>query len=264
MTVTATKQTPGPGLRQTSRVPLARLCRVELRKSWDTRAGFWLLVAIGVITVALVVLFLVFGDGIDMTWENFLSATALPQNILLPVLGVLLATSEWSQRTGLVTFTLEPNRWRIAVAKIVASVVLGLAAVLLALAASALATAVGGAFYDDGGAWDLSIGDFGDIVVAQLIAVLQGVAFGMLIMNTAAAIVALFAVPLAWSILVNVVSALHDVRDWLDLQTTNTPLFEHTMNSDAWAKLGTSAAFWVLLPLVLGTIRLLRREVKSA
>lgn len=263
--MTATTNPPSPvSDQQVSRVPLARLCRVELRKSRDTRAGFWLLVAIAVITTALVVLFLIFGDGIDMTWENFLSATAFPQNVLLPVLGVLLATSEWSQRTGLVTFTLEPNRWRIAVAKIVASVVLGLAAVLLALAVSALATVVGGAFYDDGGAWDLSFGDFGDIVTAQLIAVLQGIAFGMLIMNTAASIVALFAVPLAWSILVNLVSALHGLRDWLDISTATEPLFEHTMTSQAWAQLGTSVAFWVLLPLVLGTWRLLRREVKSA
>ena len=265
MTATATNPlTTDPDPRQVARVPLSRLCRVELRKSWDTRAGLWLLIGIGGITAAVVVIFLLVADARDTTLDNFLGATTLPQNILLPVLGVLLVTSEWSQRTGLVTFTLEPNRPRIAVAKVVATLVLAFAAVLLALAVSALATALAAVFFDAGGIWNLSGGDFGDIVVAQLIAVLQGVAFGMLIMNSAAAIVALFALPLAWTSLVNLVTALHDLRDWLDLQTTNIALFEHTMDAEAWAKLGVSVAVWVLLPLVLGTIRLLRREVKSA
>ena len=44
-----TETLPRPGeldLGDTRRVPFARLVRVELRKSHDTRAGFWLLVAI--------------------------------------------------------------------------------------------------------------------------------------------------------------------------------------------------------------------------
>ena len=39
--------------------------------------------------------------------------------ILLPVLGILLVTSEWSQRTAMVTFTLEPSRSRVIAAKFV-------------------------------------------------------------------------------------------------------------------------------------------------
>ena len=40
-------------------VPFSRVLRVELRKLVDTRAGFWLLAAIGIITIAVVVVFLV-------------------------------------------------------------------------------------------------------------------------------------------------------------------------------------------------------------
>ena len=41
--------TPDPSV---AAVPFSRLLRVELRKMVDTRAGFWLLVAIGILTVA--------------------------------------------------------------------------------------------------------------------------------------------------------------------------------------------------------------------
>jgi len=39
--------------------------------------------------------------------------SVLPQSWLLPVLGIMAVTSEWTQRTGLVTHTLEPRRSRI-------------------------------------------------------------------------------------------------------------------------------------------------------
>ena len=46
----------------------------------------------------------------------------------LPILIIMLVTSEASQRNGLVTFTLEPRRSRVVVAKFIAGVALGGAA----------------------------------------------------------------------------------------------------------------------------------------
>ena len=108
-------------------VPFSRLLRVELRKLVDTRAGFWLLTSIGAITAVVVVVFLLAADPDQLTFINFVGATATPQSLLLPVLGILAVTAEWSQRTGLVTFTLEPNRARTAVAKLTAVVLIGAA-----------------------------------------------------------------------------------------------------------------------------------------
>ena len=45
--------------------------------------------------------------------------------MLLPILGIMAATAEWTQRTGLVTFTLEPRRGRVVLAKALAALVLG-------------------------------------------------------------------------------------------------------------------------------------------
>ena len=60
--MSAAALTPGaPGMIDISgsaKVPFSRLVRVELRKMADTRAGFWLLTSIALITAAILVIFL--------------------------------------------------------------------------------------------------------------------------------------------------------------------------------------------------------------
>lgn len=263
-TTTLTGATAGPALRETTRVPLSRLVRVELRKLTDTRAGFWLLAGIGLVTAAVIAIYMFSVDAAELTFSNFVNATYLPQAVLLPVLGILAVTSEWGQRTALVTFTLEPHRGRIVVAKLVATLALGAAAVVVALGLAAVANVVAAGALGGDGSWTFGAEGARDVFVNQLISVLQGLAFGMLIMNSAAAIVAYFALPTAWGILTSTVQWFADVGRWVDLNTTSTPLVSHQMDGDAWLRLGVSVGIWVLLPLVLGVLRLLRREVKSA
>src|SRR5690242_21257898 len=93
-----------------ARPSLGRLVAVELRKMVNTRAGFWLQVAMVALTVAVVVARMLVGDASHHTFQAVLDAGLQPSAILLPVLGILLVTSEWSQRTGLITFTLVPVR----------------------------------------------------------------------------------------------------------------------------------------------------------
>ena len=66
------------------------------------------------------------GDETDHSFRELLSAAVQPAAILLPVAGILLVTQEWSQRTGLITFALVPDRRRVVAAKLGAGVVLGL------------------------------------------------------------------------------------------------------------------------------------------
>lgn len=245
-------------------VPLRRLVLVELRKSLDTRAGRWLVAAIVAITAGVVTVFLFAADPADLTYENFVNATATPQSLLLPILGILTVTSEWGQRTGLVTFTLEPHRGRVAVAKLLAVLVLGALAVVAALLLAALGNVLGVALQDGSGSWAFGGSGVRDVFVVQLLGVLQGLALGMLIMNAAGAIVTYFAVPIVWGILTSFVDWFRRVGEWVDLNTTSMPLISHEISGDGWARLGVSTAIWVLLPLALGWLRLLRRELKSA
>ena len=103
---------------------LGRLTLVELRKMADTRAGFWLLVVTALLTIVTAVIAgLTFGDT-DKTLLNMMAVTVQPASILMPVVGILLVTSEWSQRTAMVTFALVPERGRVLMAKLLAGVVL--------------------------------------------------------------------------------------------------------------------------------------------
>ena len=74
----------------------------------------------------------------ERTFSNYMGVTATPQGFLLPVLGILLVTQEWGQRTAMVTFTLEPHRGKVMGAKVLAALAFGMLAVLLALVLAAL------------------------------------------------------------------------------------------------------------------------------
>jgi ABC-2 type transport system permease protein len=242
-------------------VPFLRLVRVELRKMLDTRAGRWLLITIGVVIAgALVIMFVT--DGGEHPYGDYLQATTMPMAILLPLVGILAVTSEWSQRTALVTFTLEARRLRVAWAKVVAALAVGVAAVALSLALGTAAHASAIAFRGIEGDWTMSGLALAGAAGYVLLGVAQGLGFGMLLRNTPAAIVVYFVLPTAWSILGSMVSWVEDAARWLDLNRTMNPLFTGSLTGEQWAQLGTSVAVWVLLPLALGMWRLTRAEVK--
>ena len=115
---------------------------MELRKLVDTRAGRWLLITIGLVAAAIVTLQLIYADDADQTFPNFFVPSLLPVGVLLPVLGILSITSEWSQRTALTTYALVPRRERVVAAKLVAVVLAALASVLASLAVAAVGTLV--------------------------------------------------------------------------------------------------------------------------
>ena len=251
----------GDGGRTVERVSLARLTRVELRKLADTRSGLWLLISIGLAAAAAAAILLAAAPAEEQTFEGLLTFGLLPASVLLPVLGILSMTSEWSQRTALTTFTLTPARGRVVAAKLLAAVLTAIAATVaaaaLAAAANLIAIGIGG-----DGSWHLSADHAGRLVLGQIVYVLMGSAFGALLMNSPLAIVLYFAIPTVWSVLGQMVGWLKDAAGWLDLNVTSVPLMEAgTMSGGEWARFAASCAVWVLLPLVAGTVRVLRREV---
>jgi uncharacterized integral membrane protein len=101
-------------------IPLKTLVSVELRKMTDTRAGLWLLIGVGAIVALVLGIAVATGDAGTREFTNLVALAQLPLGILLPVLGVLAATSEWSQRTVLTTFSLVPSRSSVISAKVLA------------------------------------------------------------------------------------------------------------------------------------------------
>jgi ABC-2 type transport system permease protein len=239
-----------------TRPPMQRLTTVELRKMIDTRAGFWLLLLVGLSAVALVVLVLAVGNAEDQTMKSLFSGAIQVISILLPIVGLLLVTSEWSQRTALTTFTLVPERSRVVVAKLLASSALAVVAVLVCLAAAAAGNLIAG------GSWNFELSDLGTGALYEVISMLGALALGLLLMHSALAIVTYFVLPTVVGIVVEVVSALREPSEWFDPSKTTTPLAENSMAGDDWAKLGVTVAIWVGIPLVLGLLRLQRHELK--
>jgi ABC-2 type transport system permease protein len=239
---------------------MLQLVRVELRKSYDTRAGRWLLVTIGLAALAVVAIEL-FVEDAPKNFADYFSFTQLPVGILLPVLGILLVTSEWSQRTAMTTFTLVPRRSRVLTAKLLAATLLAVLGVVASVAAAALATVLTPVFTDTAMNWHTTGAQVGEVVLVQVISVLVGVGFGMLLLSSPLAIVLYFVLPTVFTILVNLVSALTWVRDWLDLSTTTMPMYEGDLDAQGWVQVGTSVALWLVLPTVVGWLRIRRAEI---
>ncbi len=241
-------------------IPMARLVRVETRKMADTRSGRWLLIGLAAITLAIVTIYYVTAEPAERTFLHFMGATLGPQGFLLPVLGILLITSEWSQRTGLVSFTLVPLRGRVLMAKVTAGMLAGIAAIALSVALAALATVVGGA--PDGFA-HFGPDELGKFGILQITGIVQGLAFGLLFLSSAPAIVSYFVFPTALNILGTLWTPLHDIQPWIDLWASQAPLFTAAdLSGTAWAQIGTSNLIWVVLPFAVGLVRVLRAEVK--
>jgi ABC-2 type transport system permease protein len=243
-----------------TRPGLGRLVAVELRKMVNTRAGFWLQIAMVAITVLVVIARSVTGDAADHTFASVLSLGLQPAAVLLPVVGILLVTSEWSQRTGMITFALVPVRSRILVAKLIGSLVLALAMLVMSVAVVAAGVLVASPGVD--GTWSDAVTLIGQSAIFLTSGVVVGVAFGAILLASAPAIVALFALPITWTAVASL-SFFADAAPWLDTRLALAPLHEEVMSSTQWAQAGTALALWMLLPLLIGIWRITRREIAA-
>lgn len=235
-----------------------RLTAVELRKMVDTRAGFWLLLSIFGLTVAALVTAYFAGSADDHTFKNMFVLAVFPSALLLPVVGILLVSSEWAHRTTLITFTLVPRRARVLAAKVGAGGVLASIALVIALGLAALGAAI--AQPDVDGIWSISAQLFGQVTLYVIASMLMGVGFGVALLSSPVAIVLYFLMPMG-AIAVSAIPWFDGVVPWLDWWSSVSILADRTLSSTEWAHAGTSLAAWVLLPLVVGLWRITRSEV---
>jgi ABC-2 type transport system permease protein len=237
---------------------LARLTRVELRKMVDTRSGFWLQLAVAALTVLAVVITVLAGHESDKNLIQILSNALQPAGILLPVVGILLVSSEWSQRTALVSFALVPGRPRLIVAKVLAGVVLALVATAVALVIALLGTATVSTSAPH--VWSLPIGILLQDIVYVVTAMIIGIGFGAALQSSAPGIVLYFALPVAFAALGSI-HALKGVIDWINTAEALEPLTTEVMSGHQWAQGLVALALWIGLPFTVGMWRLTRRDV---
>jgi hypothetical protein len=265
--VPPTAATGAAPVREAARpIPTTRLVRVELRKMFDTRSGFWLLVSIGVLSVVAAGSVLVVAPDSDITYETFTRATGFPMSVILPVIAILAVTSEWSQRSGLSTFTLVPNRGRVIGAKAVATLLVGVGSMVVAFAAGAVANLAGSALAGVDTVWNVPLSTAPQIVLGNLVGMAVGFTLGVVLRNSAAAIVGYFVVSLVMPgillLLAQVRAWFEDLQPWVDWNETQVVLFEGGTNTgEEWAMLVSTTMIWVVLPLLAGLLSLRRSEV---
>ncbi|MUN37792.1 ABC transporter permease [Actinomadura litoris] len=254
--------TAATALLELARPSLARLTAVELRKTVDTRAGRWLLVLIGVAALAMVPVVLFAAPKDERGVPEMFVASQTGVALLLPVLGILSVTSEWSQRTALATFALVPGRGRVLAAKLLGGVALGVAFACAGVLLSFAGRAAGAVLGRSSGSWTMPMSLLGTALLLAAIWVSMGVAFGTLLMNTPLAIVMFFLLPTLWSTLGEMVAKLRGPAGWLDTNKTLIALLDPDVSGGAWARVATSVTVWLAIPLAIGMLRLTRREVK--
>jgi ABC-2 type transport system permease protein len=252
----------------TPHVTMARLAKVEVRKALDTRAGRWFVIGILALVVVIEVIYAFAAHDTDKNLQDFIPIPGGVLGYFLPIIIIMLVTSESSQRNGLVTFTLEPKRSRVVLAKFIAGILLAAAVLVIAFLLAVLGTLLGAA---TGGAAEWSVDAnlvLNGFILSNLIGVFIGFAIGMLIMNTAGAIVGYFVysliLPIAVAILGGLSSTFEDIAPWFEFNTAQSPLFQgdYTPTGEQWAQIATSGIIWLIIPLALGIWRLLRIEFK--
>jgi len=251
---------------ETPRVPLSRVVRVELRKMFDTRSGFWLMASIVIAGLAATIATVAFAPDEDLTYYTFAKAVGFPMTVVLPIIAILAITGEWSQRTGLTTFTLVPHRTLVVRAKTISSVAVAVASMLFAFVIGAVGNLVGTAIADTPLVWDVSVAEGVNIVLGNLLCLLTGTMLGMLIRSSAGALVAYFVYSLLLPSVSGVLAAsqdwFRDLQPWVDLNFAQGALFTGSLTGEQWANVGVTVVTWLVLPAAVGLRLVMRSEVK--
>jgi ABC-2 type transport system permease protein len=248
-------------------IPTTRLVKIELRKMLNTRSGFWMLVSIGVLSVIATGAVLIFAPQSEIAYGNFVAAISLPMSVILPMIAILGVTSEWSQRSGLTTFTLVPSRGRVIGAKAFATFAVGVVSMAVAFAVGAVGNLLGSTIMGLDTVWDVSLAAAAQILLGDLVGMAIGFTLGVVLRHSAAAIVGYFVVSLVLpgilALLAQVRPWFTDLQPWIDWNYTQVALFENaTDTAREWAMLASTTSIWIALPLGIGLLFLRRSEVK--
>jgi ABC-2 type transport system permease protein len=250
------------------RVPLTRVTQVELRKMFNTRSGFWLIASIAISAVLATGGVILWAADNQLTYSTFATAIRFPVVIILPLIAILAVTSEWSQRTGLTTFTLIPHRSRIITAKAVSAILIAVAAMVLTFVVGALGNLLSAAVTGTTLVWDVTLTQCLYYVLGMILSLLTGFMLGVLIRSSTGAIVAYFiltfAVPTIFGLLSESQRWFHDLQPWIDIQFAQSGLFvfDQALTGEQWANIAVTGITWLLIPLAIGLGFVMRAEVK--
>ena len=251
-----------------ARIPLRRIVAVELRKSFDTSAGLWLVASVGLVSVLTSGAVIAWAADDQLTYSTFATAIRFPVVVILPLIAILSVTSEWGQRTGLTTFTLVPHRSRIIAAKAISSVSIAVAAMVVTFAVGAAGNLTSAAVTGTALVWDVTGTQCLYYVLGMILSLLIGFMLGVLIRSSTGAIVAYFVLtfvlPTISGLLAESQPWFRDLQPWIDFQFAQTGLFvfDQALTAEQWSHIAVAGLSWLLVPLAIGLGFVMRAEVK--
>lgn len=238
---------------------MTRLLAVETRKLLDTRsAKIMTLVLIALTVAAIVARGVVSGPRL----HTLVGTAGIGFGTLLPVLGILSVTGEWSHRTALTTFALEPRRLRVLVAKCLPPLIAAVAASVFAVLVAVPVTAVVAAVRDVPATWEVAPVALLGWAAANVLVVGMGLAVGMLLLNAPAAIVICLSTPLLGNLVSGLGATGELVAEWVDLNHATTPLMAGDLTGGDAARLAVSVLLWIVVPMTIGVVRVIRKDVR--
>jgi ABC-2 type transport system permease protein len=141
-----------------------------------------------------------------------------------------------------------------------------IAAMVVAFPLGALGNVVGAAVHDTPSVWDQGPSDVLYCALANALLTMVGFMLGVLIRTSAGAIVAYFVygfvAPTLLTFLAMSQEWFRDAQPWIDPNYSQDALFKGGFGVEQWAQLGVTSAVWLVLPLAVGVVTLLRSEVK--
>jgi ABC-2 type transport system permease protein len=269
-TLTATPQTRAQHTSRTrvptTHIPLHRIVAVELRKSFDTSAGLWLLASVALASVFTTGAVIAWGPDEDFTYSTFTTTIAFPMSVILPIIAALAVTAEWTQRSGLTTFTIVPHRGRIMLAKAIGMTLVAVPATALAFTVGAGGNVVASWISGNDTVWDQDLVVVPYVLLSLALTLAVGLVCGTLIRNSAGAIVAFFVfsfvIPPLLGLLAMTQDWFHDLQPWVDLDYQLAALLRGSFDTEQWSQLAATTGIWLVLPAVVGVWTLVRSEVK--
>jgi hypothetical protein len=151
-------------------------------------------------------------------------------------------------------------------AKAICAIGVGVVSILVAFSIGAVGNVVGTTITGTDLVWDLSFENLLYITLANVLGLMMGFMLGVLIRNSAGAIVGYFVYSLVLPAMFELLAAFqdwfHDIQGWVDFNFASGQLFDGALTGTEWAHLAVSGSIWLVAPLAVGTWLVLRSEVK--
>ena len=251
-------------------VTLGRVVAVEFRKFFHTASLRMLMCACLVLMVAMAIglglgYTTIFqdvesGQPVYVPWLAVATVIRLLVQLVFPALIIVPVASEWTTRSVMTTFTLVPQRGLVVRAKAIVATVVTLVGYGLIAGMALLTTWV--ARLANGIPMDGMWADWGEVgceFTVWFLTMASAFALALLVHNSALSIAVVIGAPMVLQIVSQLGESLMKVTEWLNLQTSAALAFQGDDATGVW-KLVVATSFWVVLPLVLGALRTLRRE----